>query len=257
MNSVELAIMRNEWEKRGRASVELESLTADKNTSVSPNKFAKLFGTLMGWDPRWRSAMGQNVCHIIAKKNGGADHPDNYVIADARFNQKSHDDNDEYYAAIVGHVRVQGAVDISRSLGTYGPGPSAHTLYDDGIVEALTTLDKKKRKKVRKKAKKKAKKAKKQAKKQAKKAKKMRKEANVGGGGVARVRLGDTSSEVTNTLGSSVRPRRRGKAARQSTVSGVTWHKPSQKWQVHCRGRAFGTFATEAEAIAMRQSLGG
>ena len=71
----------------------------------------------------------EHICHIIAKANGGADHPLNYCVASSKINKINGRSNDAYYVGIVGLTRAREAVRISRELNNY-TGPDAETLFE-------------------------------------------------------------------------------------------------------------------------------
>lgn len=74
----------------------------------------------------------KDVCHIISKKNGGADHPDNYDFVRGRtWNRLTGDRYDHVNCFLAGRESCQKAVDISKTLCAYS-GPDATTLYDEG-----------------------------------------------------------------------------------------------------------------------------
>lgn len=87
-------------------------------------RIAKLFGTPLETDV--------DVCHIIAKKNGGADHPDNYDFLRGRtWNRMVGHSFDDVNCFLAGREKCQKAVDVSKTLNEY-TGPSADELYDSG-----------------------------------------------------------------------------------------------------------------------------
>lgn len=63
----------------------------------------------------------QDVCHIIAKSKGGADHSDNYCRGSASANRWLGDRNDSYLADVVGLEQTKKAVAVSRTTGYKGP----------------------------------------------------------------------------------------------------------------------------------------
>ena len=73
----------------------------------------------------------QHVCHIVASANGGADHPDNYVIANGKLNVQAGSRLDAYFAYHAGLEKTSAAVLISKRLRGYA-GPSALELYREG-----------------------------------------------------------------------------------------------------------------------------
>lgn len=73
----------------------------------------------------------QDVCHIVASMNGGADHSDNYYIASAAFNRSCGNRHDEIIAYVAGREATEAAVAVSRALNGYA-GPGAYKLYVRG-----------------------------------------------------------------------------------------------------------------------------
>jgi hypothetical protein len=75
----------------------------------------------------------QVVCHIIAEKNGGADHFLNYHPFCGKMNSYTLHRHDYFFASVLGHNRTKRAVDISRKLGNKKgvkyAGPSAAVLF--------------------------------------------------------------------------------------------------------------------------------
>ena len=69
----------------------------------------------------------QDICHIIASANGGADHSDNYTVASSSLNRSIGNRNDSILARTVGLEATRKAVEISRSMNGYA-GPSAEAL---------------------------------------------------------------------------------------------------------------------------------
>ena len=80
----------------------------------------------------------QDVCHIIAESNGGADHSDNFFLGGRSFNRANGNRSDEMNVAFLGLERGRAAVAVSIKLRNY-KGPSAEALYAKGL-EALRTL---------------------------------------------------------------------------------------------------------------------
>ena len=74
---------------------------------------------------------GQDVCHIIAEANGGANHSDNFFIAGEAFNRSTGNRHDQLIAYIAGREAADRAVAISRAMNGYS-GPNAKTLYRQG-----------------------------------------------------------------------------------------------------------------------------
>lgn len=76
------------------------------------------------------------VCHIIARANGGANHHDNYYLLGGKFNHKLSRYGDHIMCYVVGQEKAARAVEISQRLGngTYGKykGKSAEMLYEEG-----------------------------------------------------------------------------------------------------------------------------
>ena len=77
----------------------------------------------------------QDVLHIIAKANGGADHPNNYhFVGNASLNRSLGNRNDHVMAFMAGKKATAKAVAISKELCSYN-GPGAAQLYRDGEAE--------------------------------------------------------------------------------------------------------------------------
>lgn len=76
----------------------------------------------------------QQVCHIIARANGGADHTHIYFIAGGVFNRKAGSKLDHVMAFLAGIHKTGLAVDASALYGSYDKRtqPSAQQLYDAG-----------------------------------------------------------------------------------------------------------------------------
>jgi hypothetical protein len=68
-----------------------------------------------------------DVCHIIARANGGADHEDNYMIEKSRLNRTLHHKYDYVFARLAGLEQTKKAVAASIRLCGY-KGPSAEEL---------------------------------------------------------------------------------------------------------------------------------
>ncbi|KAI3434440.1 hypothetical protein D9Q98_002517 [Chlorella vulgaris] len=89
--------------------------------------------------PKFVKWPDQHQAHIIAKKNGGADHPDNYFIVSGAYNSITGTKGDHLNCYIVGHARAGAAVAVSQKLCGY-KGPSAHVLFARGqhaVIQAL------------------------------------------------------------------------------------------------------------------------
>lgn len=69
----------------------------------------------------------QDVCHIIAESNGGANHSDNYMILSSSKNRQVGNRDDSYFAKAVGLEKTKKAVAISIKICGYS-GPSAEYL---------------------------------------------------------------------------------------------------------------------------------
>ena len=61
-----------------------------------------------------RKGSGLDVCHIVSASRGGADHPDNYTLADASFNRSIQHRNDELMFELVGEKKTAEAIRASR-----------------------------------------------------------------------------------------------------------------------------------------------
>jgi hypothetical protein len=73
----------------------------------------------------------QNVNHIVAKSNGGADHPDNYLFLSREFNELMNNKCDHINCYLAGPEKCSKAVEASRALTGYS-GPSAEELFARG-----------------------------------------------------------------------------------------------------------------------------
>lgn len=74
----------------------------------------------------------QDIFHIIAGANGGADHSDNYHFAQNRaFNRAIGDRYDHVNCYLVGLEKAKKAVLVSVQFSSY-KGPSAEELYKKG-----------------------------------------------------------------------------------------------------------------------------
>jgi hypothetical protein len=80
-------------------------------------------------------ARDQQVCHIIARANGGADHTHNYFIAGGDFNKIASNRMDHVMAFLVGIHKANMAVDASAAYGSYDRNrqPSAQQLWEAGL----------------------------------------------------------------------------------------------------------------------------
>ena len=66
--------------------------------------------------------VGQDVFHIIAANNGGADHPHNYLYAlGSSFNRSIGDRYDDLNCFLAGKEKAKQAVEASMKFGTYNP----------------------------------------------------------------------------------------------------------------------------------------
>jgi hypothetical protein len=91
--------------------------------SVYRERIERLFGKIEG---------DKDVCHIISKANGGADHPDNYDFVRGRsWNRMLGNRFDDVNCFLAGKEACRKAVDISKSLCDYS-GPGADELYESG-----------------------------------------------------------------------------------------------------------------------------
>ena len=66
-------------------------------------------------------APGDDICHIIARANGGADHIDNYIVGCASLNRSIGNRNDSVFAKMAGLTQTRKAVAASRRWGYDGP----------------------------------------------------------------------------------------------------------------------------------------
>ena len=64
----------------------------------------------------------QDVSHIIAWNNGGADHEDNYFVLSRSLNRSLGSGNDHLMAEMAGLEQTKKAVAVSRTTGYTGPG---------------------------------------------------------------------------------------------------------------------------------------
>jgi hypothetical protein len=64
---------------------------------------------------------GCDVCHIVAKSNGGADHVDNYIIGCASLNRSIGNRDDSVFAKMAGLQQTRRAVKVSIRVGYMGP----------------------------------------------------------------------------------------------------------------------------------------
>jgi hypothetical protein len=71
---------------------------------------------------------GYDVCHIIARSNGGANHVHNYIIERSRLNRSMGNRDDSVFARLAGLEQTTKAVAVSRKTGYMGP--SAEELMD-------------------------------------------------------------------------------------------------------------------------------
>lgn len=91
----------------------------------------------------------QDVFHIIAAANGGADHPDNYHCGqNGSLNRAIGSRYDHINCYLAGRAKARKAVAVSRRLGSYR-GPSAAKLYRLG-ERHFSTIRTTKRKKINK-----------------------------------------------------------------------------------------------------------
>ncbi len=73
----------------------------------------------------------QDVCHIIAHGNGGADHIDNFIVGSASLNRSAGRNHDYIFAYHAGLEQTRAAVAASVALCGYS-GPSAEELVRKG-----------------------------------------------------------------------------------------------------------------------------
>lgn len=74
----------------------------------------------------------QDVFHIISKKNGGADHTDNYhFVQNKHMNRAIGHKYDDLNCYLAGEAKAEKAVAISKQMCGY-KGPSAVELYKQG-----------------------------------------------------------------------------------------------------------------------------
>ena len=81
---------------------------------MSRKAYARLLRSLLGED----AIDGQDVFHIIANSNGGADHPDNFLYAlGSTFNRSIGDNYDDLNAFLAGKEKTERAVRASIMYG--------------------------------------------------------------------------------------------------------------------------------------------
>lgn len=71
----------------------------------------------------------QDVCHIIASANGGADHPDNYEACGAGWNRSIGNSYDHLNCYMAGLHKCEKAVAVSRNIGSHTPKSIRHKKY--------------------------------------------------------------------------------------------------------------------------------
>lgn len=77
---------------------------------------------------------GQDVFHIIAESNGGANHPHNYLkTLSSSFNRSLGDKYDHFNCYLAGLLKTERAVTISKEIGNYKFQSSSKS---DATVEA-------------------------------------------------------------------------------------------------------------------------
>ena len=104
-------------------SIARSGLIRPMTRTIYRKKIEKMFGILTA---------DVDVCHIISKKNGGADHPDNYDYVRGRtWNRMTGHKYDDVNCFLAGKEACQKAVDISIELNDYS-GPGASELYESG-----------------------------------------------------------------------------------------------------------------------------
>ena len=104
----------DKWSKASIAAANATLLTAlkCKDCLMTTAKYAKHLRSL-GLD-----LQDQDVFHIIASENGGADHPDNYLYAlGSTFNRSIGANYDELCCFLAGKAKAKKAVEISMRLG--------------------------------------------------------------------------------------------------------------------------------------------
>jgi hypothetical protein len=72
----------------------------------------------------------QDVFHIIASDNGGADHPENYDLVKGNgFNRAIGSKFDHINCFMAGKLKCEKAVTVSKTLGSHTPSASKHKRY--------------------------------------------------------------------------------------------------------------------------------
>ena len=111
------------------------SLALAQRNCVSRATYRKQLGALIEED--------QDVFHIIATANGGADHPDNYDFAKgSTWNRAIGSNYDHVNCYQTGKIKCAKAVAISRRLGSYSCSTNhpKHKKYEGKGAEELYTL---------------------------------------------------------------------------------------------------------------------
>jgi hypothetical protein len=210
----------------------LSEARANEKKTMSPKKYKKYYYRAYPFESSNRHE--KNLCHIIAKANGGADHPLNYIMGDAVMNRKNAQFNDAYYVGLVGKKAGAAAVAISRKLGEYS-GPDIEHLWKFAVAQVDVALA----------------------------AGKLHKSL------APRLSETDTDSDDLLTESESESesesedetvPRNAADSTPARRTRGVSWHKGIKKWQVHSsssvkygrKTKHLGLFDTKKEAIKVR-----
>ena len=89
------------------------------------------------WERHGMPSAGMHVSHIIAESNGGAAHPDNYMMLGGKMNQRFSRFGDHLMCAVAGEELAIRAVEVSRRYGNERglkyKGKSAELLFEEGI----------------------------------------------------------------------------------------------------------------------------
>ena len=216
---------------------------ANEKKTMSPKKYKKYYYRAYPFELSNRRE--KNLCHIIAKANGGADHPLNYIMGDAAMNHKNAQFNDAYYVGLVGKKAGAAAVAISRELGEYSEDSHGDIeyLWNCAVAQVETALAYGKR---------------------LKSIAPTLSETDTDSDDFLTESESESESEdetVPRVTTDPTSTRRRAPAEKQSAKSGVSWHKGIKKWQAHSSSSSkdgrkvkhLGRFDSEKEAIEARK----
>ena len=125
---------KSELVRRGATCYGHNSKLAPNNVLLSNVQTQVAFRKIMDRHRLLESDM--DVCHIIARSHGGANHPDNYHLLGGKFNRKMGRNGDHIMCYIVGLEKAAKAVAVSMKYGNtiYGKyrGKSAEMLFEEG-----------------------------------------------------------------------------------------------------------------------------